>query len=364
MLKRSVLVCLLALLFCPVSVARMISGRTESADGSRSWPSTSFGPALPGLGDTLWSFACPPGRFCYGLAWDGEHFWITRGDSVRLYRLGPTGNVEAEFNLPPGVAWPADLTWDGAHLWMVEEEQARAYELDTATGNALRSFRLPDSSSANANSWGLAWDGHYLWHSDYTGTGHIYQLDTVTGAVVTQFTPPRSDILGIAWDGTYLWGVNMGWPGPSTAYQMSVPSGTVLDSFAWQVLYPEGLLWDGNFFWNVSSYTNRVYKVGGDASVFDCRAIAPSPHAILSRPEPNPFVRLVTLGCDVPPGRLARVGVFDIRGRLVRTLAVNSESHITWDGRDDAGRLLPSGAYLVRCDVAEEHATARVILQR
>jgi hypothetical protein len=362
-LRSSALLSLTVLLFCPASEAKTTGSRTELTYNSGSCPSGSLDPVLPGIGDTLWSFACPPGRLGYGLAWDGEHFWMTRGNSLRLYRLDPTGTIEAEFNLPPGVEWPADLTWDGAHLWMVEEEQARAYELDTATANAIRSFRLPDSSSSDANSWGLAWDGHYLWHSDYTGTGHIYQLDTATGAVVAQFTPPRSDIAGIAWDGTYLWGVNMTWPEPSVAYKMSVPSGIVVDSFAWQVPFALGLLWDGSFFWNVGSQANRVYKVGGDAGVFDGGAAAPLPHALLSRPEPNPFAHTTAFDRDILPGRPGSVGIYDINGRLVWTLAEIGETHLTWDGRDDAGRLLPSGTYLIRCDAAGKHATVRVVLQ-
>ncbi len=359
-MKHFALVCVVALHFCPPSEARMAAGRFEQADGFGTRTSAVFGPALPGPGDTLWSFTCP-GPFCNGLAWDGEHFWLSRGDSAVLYRLSSTGVVETVFGLPPEVVFPADLTWDGAHLWMVDEQSARAYELDPATGNALRSFRLPDSASADPNSWGLAWDGQYLWHSDYTGTGHIYQLDTVAGAVVSQFIPPNGDMLGIAWDGTYLWGVDMG---TQFAYKMTVPAGTVVDSFEWQVPSPLGLVWDGSFFWNVSSSTDRVYKVGGATGVLDGGAATPARRGFLSRPEPNPFVHLTRLACDAPAGCLARAGVFDTGGRLVRTLEVNRESDLVWDGRDNAGRRLPAGTYFVCCDAGGERATAHLVLQR
>jgi hypothetical protein len=347
---RSFLVCLTVLILSPKSEAIEVSGGAEPKDGSGLHSSYRLRPTLPGPGDTLWSFPCP-GPLCNGLAWDGEHFWVSSADSERLYRLGSDGNVEDTFSLPTGVVFPAGLTWDGAHLWMVEEQQARAYELDTATGSALRSIRLPDSSSGDPNSWGLAWDGHYLWHNDYTGTGHIYQLDTVSGSVVSQFTPPNSHILAIAWDGTFLWGLSAA--NSSTAYKMNVPSGTVVDSLAWQVRNPLGLLWDGNFFWNISGFAHRVYKVGGGNDISEDRRTAAYQRSLMSPPAPNPLTRWTRISCSVPAGLSADVGVFDAGGRLIRRLALDSRGVLMWDGTDDSGRPAVSGVHLIRMRLSD-----------
>lgn len=357
MLMRSVLFCLIAFAICPASGVKMTSGRPVSADGSEPWPAARFGPALPGPWDTLWSFACP-GPFCKGLARDGQHFWVTRGDSVRLYRLSPTGVVETLFGLPPDVT-PSGITFDGANLWMVDEQGARAYALDTADGSVIRSFSLPDSVSSDPNSWGLAWDGQYLWHSDYTDSGHIYQLDTVTGAVVSQFTPPRNSILGIAWDGAYLWGVDVG---SQTAYKMSVPSGVVVDSFGWQVPSPRGLVWDGDFFWNVSSYAGRVYKLGESPGVSEGRTTVAPGSVFLSRPEPNPFVHSTRLTCNATSDRIAGVEVFDTPGRLIRHLVPDSRNVLTWNGIDDAGRRAASGVHFIRLKLSDGTVEQRPVL--
>jgi hypothetical protein len=81
---------------------------------------------------------------------------------------------------------------------------------------------------------------------------------------------------------------------------------------------------------------------------------------------PNPF--RATSGVDVVFGGLAgasetRVRVFDVRGRLVRTLEGRSEgglAQVRWDGRDAAGRSVAAGVYLYRAAVTttggEEHA--------
>ncbi|MCC7265485.1 MAG: hypothetical protein IT369_23515 [Candidatus Latescibacteria bacterium] len=48
--------------------------------------------------------------------------------------------------------------------------------------------------------------------------------------------------------------------------------------------------------------------------------------------------------------------VFDLSGRQVRDLStspghLSGEHHISWDGQDDGGRLLPPGIYLFHLEL-------------
>jgi hypothetical protein len=79
---------------------------------------------------------------------------------------------------------------------------------------------------------------------------------------------------------------------------------------------------------------------------------------------PNPFSASTRISLSAGDSGLHALSVYDVQGRLVRTLAANRQSITVWDGRDDAGQLLPSGTYMIRCDVSGEHVTARVVLQR
>ncbi|MEM9663426.1 MAG: Ig-like domain-containing protein [Bacteroidota bacterium] len=80
----------------------------------------------------------------------------------------------------------------------------------------------------------------------------------------------------------------------------------------------------------------------------------------LETPYPNPSSGSVRLGVAVPDGSV-RVVVYDLLGRRVRTLADGPASRgwqeLTWDGRDDAGRTVAAGVYLV----AAESASGRVV---
>ena len=81
---------------------------------------------------------------------------------------------------------------------------------------------------------------------------------------------------------------------------------------------------------------------------------------------PNPFsvstrISFLTQASNSKPVLLR---VYDVQARLVRTFATSHQSCTVWDGRDEAGRLLPSGPYFVRCDSGREHASTRLILSR
>lgn len=68
---------------------------------------------------------------------------------------------------------------------------------------------------------------------------------------------------------------------------------------------------------------------------------------------PNPFNPRTQVTFELPTAAVASLEIFDAAGRRLRVLARNESlaagAHArTWDGRDDAGRDLPSGAYICR----------------
>jgi len=78
----------------------------------------------------------------------------------------------------------------------------------------------------------------------------------------------------------------------------------------------------------------------------------PVPGQLQLRAQPNPFNPAVTLRFTVPQLVDGALSVYDARGRLVSTLArgpFSAGDHaFQWYGRDDAGRMMASGSYLVR----------------
>jgi len=83
---------------------------------------------------------------------------------------------------------------------------------------------------------------------------------------------------------------------------------------------------------------------------------------------PNPFNPLTTLHFDLPVGGRVRLEVYDVRGKLVRSLLdveLPAGSHeAVWDGRDSGGRTMASGSYFARLEAGRKLQTVRISLVR
>jgi hypothetical protein len=83
---------------------------------------------------------------------------------------------------------------------------------------------------------------------------------------------------------------------------------------------------------------------------------------------PNPFHETTTIRFDGSRGPRAWVTVNDVSGRRLRTLTEEGLSSktgiVSWDGRDDQARDLPSGVYFVRISTGSEVETRKVIKLR
>ncbi len=122
--------------------------------------------------------------------------------------------------------------------------------------------------------------------------------------------------------------------------------------------------------------TPGVYDAtaNGRGDAFLCKVILPSldtrprpelqePVAVMPpvRPGPRPEIRFVLQRAGV-----ASLALFDPSGRKVRVFRgapiEAGERTVAWDGRDDAGRRLPSGVYLARLSVGGESSSRKVLL--
>jgi DNA-binding beta-propeller fold protein YncE len=88
----------------------------------------------------------------------------------------------------------------------------------------------------------------------------------------------------------------------------------------------------------------------------------------LVRNFPNPFTQTTTIQFAVPEAVNVRLLVYDVRGRLVRTL-VNEHREpdfytAVWDGRDNRGRRVASGLYFCRFEAGGFKRTQKMMMLR
>ena len=89
---------------------------------------------------------------------------------------------------------------------------------------------------------------------------------------------------------------------------------------------------------------------------------------VFRKPFPNPFNPRVELSFALATAGAVRVEVFDVRGRLVKTLEDAAlpvgEHRLVWEGEDDAGVAVASGVYFARFTSPDQVVTHRMALIR
>ncbi len=82
---------------------------------------------------------------------------------------------------------------------------------------------------------------------------------------------------------------------------------------------------------------------------------------------PNPVNPMTTISYDLREAARVRLSIYDLSGRLVRTL-VDGETvsagrkEESWDGRGRFGRQVAAGAYFCRLEASEFRGTIRMML--
>ena len=94
---------------------------------------------------------------------------------------------------------------------------------------------------------------------------------------------------------------------------------------------------------------------------------APHLFALLAN-YPNPFNPSTIISFSLTGEDRAELAIYSISGQRVRTLLsgeTTAGSHsVTWDGRDDSGKLVSSGVYLSRLTAGKNTATGKMLLLR
>jgi hypothetical protein len=82
---------------------------------------------------------------------------------------------------------------------------------------------------------------------------------------------------------------------------------------------------------------------------------------------PNPFNPVTTIEFAVPQPGPVQLRIYDVRGQVVRTLvdrdyAAPAHDRVVWDGRDEAGTVVPSGVYFYKIFAGSDTATRKMLL--
>ncbi len=236
---------------------------------------------------------------------DGEHVYVTdRGTDEVLEVALDSFTVSRRFPVGDD-PWGLDITGDGATLVVTCEDSAEIMLIDLASGTVTP---LALDASADPRDVDILDAAGLAYVAGGTASGYqspLYVVDLETGSVVETLDGPGTNANVVA--------VQAQMHAPSTA-------------------------------------------AGTPAAV--ARLLA----------APNPFNPRVTVTWQLDAPSDGTVAVYDLAGRRLRTL-VRGElpaagQSAVWDGRDAAGRAMPSGTYLVTLRTEAGTATRKVVLAR
>uniref|UniRef100_A0A832I2S1 T9SS type A sorting domain-containing protein n=1 Tax=Eiseniibacteriota bacterium TaxID=2212470 RepID=A0A832I2S1_UNCEI len=115
---------------------------------------------------------------------------------------------------------------------------------------------------------------------------------------------------------------------------------------------------------NANSGTYRV-RIADEATVSVDR---PAPATLALAASPNPFLGATTFRYALPAAGDAELVLFDLQGRVVRTLVFGrvsaGEHEAHWDGTDDSGRPVAAGLYMARLRAAGDVRVLKIVRNR
>jgi len=129
---------------------------------------------------------------------------------------------------------------------------------------------------------------------------------------------------------------------------------------------PSASPWDYDYQITTLDHAGNESEPASPGTVSGVRGGAVPARTALLDAVPNPFNPSTNLFFETAAAGHVRLDVYDVAGRLVATLVDEARDigrhHVTWDGRDTAGRTAAAGVYLYRLKVGSYSETKRMVL--
>lgn len=293
-----------------------------------------------------------------GVAFGDGHVWVTRNGANKVYKIDPDSLVVVDsFS---HTWYLTGLAHDGDHLWVAGYPDS-IHKYDTL-GNLENVWQSP-----GPYSYGLAFDGQYIWHGDYT-LSKIYVLDHQDPSVILDSFDMSGSICDLAWYNNRLW-VMAEW---AYIYEIDPSNMDTVNMYPTGRPWSAGLAIGGGYLWfSTVGGSGTLYKVDSfvGASEGEPRNISALQSINLS---PNPFSGKLTIqfaarSLESAGGqREPTLHIYDATGRTVKNfpqLTANGlpSAAIVWDGTDDQGNTVSAGIYFIRFTSAFHKESKKVI---
>lgn|GEM_PF-1991616 len=229
--------------------------------------------AYAGMGDVLTSWPAPPSTFnrVNGITFEGNYVWVKDRvcETGGVVKCTKSGSIVKEIGFPYHY-WNDSygLAFDGTYLWTIFHQPVGAMLFDhyvkyTTNGSEAGGF-VAHPLPAYYRSLSVSWDGQYLWTDErrYSQERPDASKYTTTGTFVASFAMPAYVATAAGYYHNQLWHGGLT-PGPYI-YGSGI-GGQVVASFPAPGGSCYAVGFDGEYLWTADRNTPQyIYKVDID----------------------------------------------------------------------------------------------------
>jgi endonuclease I len=295
-----------------------------------------------------------------GKVWD-MYSDIPGGTPPYEYSFGQTGQGATEgLGYNREHSWPQ--SWFGGSLPMYSDLWI-LYPTDAKVNGYRSNYAYGMVGTATTTSW----NGSKLGNSVTAGYG---------GTVFEPIDAYKGDLArGQFYVGTRYFNEDASWPGGPSADGAEIYPWAVAQYLAWSQADPVS--------WKERMRNGAVYVIQHNrnpfvdhpefvAMIYDSLNVvgvgdAPRTWTVRLRANaPNPFQARTSLAFETTRRQPVTLRLYDVSGRLVRTLVERTTFEpgphaVEWDGRGEDGAPAPAGLYFSRIETGGEHALGRLV---
>lgn len=272
---------------------------------------------------------------------------------------------------------PTVLAWAAGNLYAYSMEQSNAFWRERAVrrGNKVKGWAEDDSTLLGAEKWAMS-GGSVMWgvlnsyYQEYPESTQIWA--SAMAPYMDTYSDPGN--FQNAWNGWYALGHLAAWQVLYDAGHLATHQ-ALTDTLLFEDADDDGGVpaqpadadtMDQTWVSNYLAYMG-LSPLFGTTEVAMLEPVTRS-NLVLEANWPNPFNPNTNIAFDLPRAERVSLRVFDVQGRLVRTL-VNGQTPegrkiVQWNGLDNAGRPVSPGVYFCSLNTPEGAFTRKMVLTR
>ncbi|MGH2575025.1 MAG: T9SS type A sorting domain-containing protein, partial [Ignavibacteria bacterium] len=299
----------------------------------------------------------------------GNYYYNNRWNGTDLYVVSRTGTIVRTMIYTGSCR---DLTWRGDGFLYGGKATSTMWKIDTLTGASTIFF------TGSANIRACAWDPNrkVFWVSDFGG--NIFAFDTTGAAAGTlSIGNTWTAKYGMAFDscsagsaqGAYLWV----WVQPKTLYRVRIATNLVVETCSMTAfgiaasiaggaeITTDFVTGTGTLFLNFQNDVIIGFKICDlPVGIGNNENQIPSAYR-LEQNYPNPFNPTTTITYALPKFSAVEIIVFDMAGRIVKTLVSEIKQAGTYSVDFDASEL-SSGVYFYKMNANDFTDTRKILV--